>query len=109
LTYAKTPGRVFFNDCGLETARNAAGLLRSQVTQNLLSKPSQPGWSYIPSLYIVCELDRAISAATQHDCARRLRAQNRSVTIVGIAAGHSPFVSRARETAAFVVQASEEQ
>jgi len=59
-------------------------------------------WKTIPSSYLLCEQDRAIPAEAQEamvDAARELGA---IVEIVRLDSGHSPFLSKPKETVEWI-------
>jgi pimeloyl-ACP methyl ester carboxylesterase len=106
LSRVAQPGQLFFHDCGLEPSRTASEQIVPQVTESLQAGVRSPGWTSIPSLYVVCALDRAIPPAIQHECLRRLQEQNRETSAVSLHSGHAPFLSRVRQTATIIINAA---
>lgn len=106
LSHEQRPAQVFFQDCGLETARSAAEQVVPQITETLQTPVRISAWRSIPCMYIACELDQAVPSTIQYVCARRIRALNRDFTVIGMQSGHAPFLSKVRETARLIVQAA---
>ncbi|EMD00542.1 hypothetical protein BAUCODRAFT_173198 [Baudoinia panamericana UAMH 10762] len=100
------PGQIFYQDCSLESAREAAECLRPQSMSSLQSVASDTGQPDVPSLYILCELDRAIPAGIQRGFVRVLQEQKEQADVMSLQTGHSPFLSRPRETARIITNFS---
>ncbi len=86
---AQRPEEVFFHDCGPELQAEASAKVRA--SHMALSAKHQTltaaAWSSIPSTYVVCTQDQAISADAQRAMAER------SGSVVELDASHSPFLS----------------
>ncbi|KYG44762.1 hypothetical protein M433DRAFT_68675 [Acidomyces richmondensis BFW] len=106
LSHVQKPAQVFFQDCGLETARSAAENVVSQISESLQTPARTTVWRSIPCVYVACELDQAVASTTQYVCARRLQTLNRNFTVIGMQSGHAPFLSRVREIARLIIQAT---
>lgn len=95
--------------------RNAAGITHDlpSVHSQVLAAAQNPihasafddkivdvAWGYKPNWYLRAENDRMIDPALQHAMAAHIQAFTRSVV-----ASHVPFMSRPKETTAFIVEA----
>jgi pimeloyl-ACP methyl ester carboxylesterase len=101
------PGRaaaLFYADCVDETRSWAAARLRPQWAQALSGTAAQPNWRALPSTYVICGADRALSPAIQRDV-YAVRAR-RSVTLDS---GHAPFLSQPQALAQVLVATSTNQ
>jgi len=89
---AAEPDTVFYHDCPAELIAHARTQLRAQPVAPLQQavKLSAGAWQGVPRAYIVCEADRAVTPATQHDLARRAACD----PVVSLACGHSPFFAQ---------------
>jgi pimeloyl-ACP methyl ester carboxylesterase len=84
---AKFIGPVFYNDCDDATVAWATSRLRSMLSEGG-EAVRMAAWRTVPSTYVVCALDAAISPPLQ-----RLMAQ-RATSVVEWETSHSPFASR---------------
>jgi pimeloyl-ACP methyl ester carboxylesterase len=79
---------TFLQDCDPQVREEAA----SRTALQSLSVVGQPvraaAWRHVPSTYLVCAQDRGTPAHRQREYARRAN------TVVELAAGHHPFLSR---------------
>jgi hypothetical protein len=57
---------------------------------------------HIPTSYLLCEDDQALVAAVQEAMIAHVRDEGVQVEVTRIRAGHSPFLSRIEETAAWI-------
>jgi pimeloyl-ACP methyl ester carboxylesterase len=87
---------VFYHDCDLATATAAARRLRRQHWRATQEVTPLRRWPAVPSAYIVCADDRAVSP----DYGRRASRELLATDPVEMTGGHSPFLSRPRELAA---------
>lgn len=87
---------VFYQDCDLAMATAAARRLRRQFWRVTEEVTPLLRWPPVPSAYILCADDRAVSP----DYSRRASRELLAVEAVEMAGGHSPFLSRPRELAA---------
>ncbi|GFG51938.1 hypothetical protein MAGR_33790 [Mycolicibacterium agri] len=83
-----TPITVFYNDLDDVTARDAVAQLGYQSYASLNQQLTQTAWQAIPSTYVICEADNAISVPAQEAMARR------ADEVARLATSHSPFLSR---------------
>jgi pimeloyl-ACP methyl ester carboxylesterase len=68
----------------------------------LLDRVTTAAWRTKPSWYAVTEEDRIVSAVRQREIARKIEAR-----VVSLRAGHLPFLSKPKETAAVILAAVE--
>lgn len=66
---------------------------------------SYSAFKFIPSTYVVCELDKAVPAAVQEMIATQPGA---NMVIERLKAGHSPFLSMPEETSNIIRKAAGE-
>jgi pimeloyl-ACP methyl ester carboxylesterase len=80
--------RLFFADCDDATWAAAQERAVPQTAAAFGQPPRQVAWRTVPSTYVVCTGDGAIPAAAQREHARR------AGSVVELATGHHPFLSR---------------
>lgn len=83
---------MFLQDCP-EVAVDAGERLARQSLSVLGQPVRAAAWQQVPTTYLVCAQDRGTPAAAQREFARR------AGTVVELAAGHHPFLSRPRAVA----------
>ena len=91
----------FAQDLPAENARALASAQTPIRASAFDDRVSQAAWRTKPTWYLVCEEDRIIAPALQHELAARIRANTTT-----IAASHVPFASRPRETTEFILEAT---
>ncbi|KAH8811361.1 Alpha/beta hydrolase fold-1 [Xylogone sp. PMI_703] len=92
------PIECFYNDLDKEEAKFWSSLLRTQSSGVFTSPLTYDGYRHIASMYIFTTRDQALSIQTQ-----RQMAANAGITLTeDIDTGHSPFLSRPRETAEII-------
>jgi pimeloyl-ACP methyl ester carboxylesterase len=87
---------VFYQDCDLATATAAARRLRRQFWRATQEVTPLRRWPQVPSAYILCAADRAVSP----DYSRRASRDLLATDPIEMTGGHSPFLSRPVELAA---------
>lgn len=87
---------VLYSDSDADTATWASDLLVRQASGHGRSTPQTFAWHHVPSLYVVCGMDRAVAPGVQRDMSQRC---TRSVES---AADHSPYISEPRAIADIV-------
>jgi pimeloyl-ACP methyl ester carboxylesterase len=93
---------VFYHDCDPQVAKASAQRLRPQqwrVTQEVTPLRE---WPSVPSMYVTCIDDRAVSRAYSSRAAR----EQLGVESIEMPGGHSPFLSRPRELARQMLRAA---
>lgn len=86
---------LFYQDCDLTTATAAARRLRRQYWRATEEVTPLRRWPSVPSAYILCADDRAVSP----DYSRRASRELLATEPLEMPGGHSPFLSRPRELA----------
>lgn len=79
---------LFYADCGLADAKRAVALLVPQASGHGRGIARHAAWKQVPSHYVVCTADRAMSPELQH----RLAARCTSSQVID--ASHSPYISQ---------------
>nr|WP_258314423.1 alpha/beta fold hydrolase [Streptomyces sp. Act143] len=92
------PVPLFYADAPAADAEAAAGRLVPQSTRSFGDTLTAAGWHTVPSTYVVCEQDQALSPDNQEQLALRSGAVHR------IASGHSPFLSMPGDFAALLAK-----
>ncbi|KAH8811273.1 Alpha/beta hydrolase fold-1 [Xylogone sp. PMI_703] len=92
------PKECFYHDIDEADAEFWSSLLQTQSIGTILSPLTYDGYRYIPSAYLLCAQDRAISVETQ----RELVADAGIKMTRTIDTGHSPFLSQPKEVAQFI-------
>jgi pimeloyl-ACP methyl ester carboxylesterase len=88
---AETALDCFYQETPREIAEPASLRMRPTAAGGMAASPGADPWKSIPTTYIVCERDRALSAEMQ-----RVMAQ-KAGRVESIDTDHSPFVSRPEE------------
>ena len=93
---------TYYHDCAPDVARTAAQRLRRQFWKVTQEVTPLRQWPAVPTAYIFCADDRAISRAYSLHAARR----QLGIDPVELPGGHSPFLSRPRILAQALVRAA---
>ncbi|TAJ20564.1 MAG: alpha/beta fold hydrolase [Dehalococcoidia bacterium] len=82
---------VFYNDCSPEDVAHATARLRGQANTIDPTPPfDRYGWQQVPSTFVVCNRDRAITPENQRECAALIEPK---CEVVEWESSHSPFYS----------------
>lgn len=84
---------VFYGDSDERTAKEAQSKLRPMSVTEAPVVTVEPAWKVIPSTYVVCTNDKALSPSAQRKMAAR------AGDVVEWATDHSPFLTRPSEIA----------
>ncbi|MEU4473564.1 alpha/beta fold hydrolase [Micromonospora sp. NPDC023888] len=90
------PREAFYADLSDADAETAIDQLVDQRLRACVDRVTEPAWRSIPSTYVVCANDRAISVPLQEKMA------DRATDVRRIESSHSPFLSRPAELAALL-------
>jgi pimeloyl-ACP methyl ester carboxylesterase len=85
---AMTPVDVFYGDVDAATARQAVSHLGYQSLASMIQEVTEVAWKNIPSTYVICESDKAVTPSIQEMFAQRAGKVQRLNT------SHAPFLSR---------------
>lgn len=100
---------IFFQDLTPEHAAQVTRTLAHHSAQTFLGAQGYAAWRDIPSVYVFCTQDRAISVQDQRDMVNAARrAGARAVETVTLEASHSPFLSMPGRVVDVCVKAAEE-
>ena len=91
---------VFYSDCDVTVAGESSSRLRAQSTLSLRQRPKSVAWRDVPSVYLRCVNDRAVSPVLQERLA--LRASQRRDWFIG----HCPFLTEPSRLAQLLVELS---
>jgi pimeloyl-ACP methyl ester carboxylesterase len=80
-----------YNETPIEIAKTASQRMRPTALSGLVSGPGADPWRTIPTTYVVCERDRAVSPEMQRSMAAH------AGRVESIDTDHSPFASRPEE------------
>ena len=98
------PRDLFYNDLSDEEAQHWKSLLRKQSTASFLDRENvYPGWADVPVWYLCCSKDNAIPIAGQEAGIMAARNAGAKFTTRYIECGHSPFLSKTKGTALFIL------
>jgi pimeloyl-ACP methyl ester carboxylesterase len=89
----------FYHDVPDQKAQRAIDNLGGFPIAHAMNSPSKVAWREIPTAYIVCEDDRAITKEGQEQMINAVKAQGVEVETTCLKASHSPFLSMPGETA----------
>jgi len=99
------PKKLFYHDVSDAEAERAISLLQRQSEALMLIPQTYAPWKHVPTTYIICEEDQALPAVLQEEIVKQPGGQWRIERMKGVS--HSPFLSRARDTADLVLKALE--
>ncbi len=88
---------AFYANCTPETAQAATARLQPQRAITFQQPVTETSWARIPSTYVICEQDAAISPIHQQIMATRV--ENAGGNVLRLDTDHSPFASMPIETA----------
>lgn len=102
---AERSNDIFYNDLPEEKANEWTSKLQYHATGAFFTPQAYSAFKFIPSTYVICELDKAIPAALQEMMATQPGAD---MVIEKLNAGHSPFLSMPEETSDIIRKAAGE-
>ncbi|MWA01594.1 alpha/beta fold hydrolase [Actinomadura sp. LD22] len=91
---------LLYGDCPPEEAKRAAARLTPEHVSAVSAPVTQAAWRTIPSTYVTCTRDQALTPEVQGRMACRATWQEE------IASGHSPMLSHPQELAALLATAA---
>lgn len=97
------PQKVLYNDLTEVQQREAYDLMIPSYLDCWGLAPDYVGWSEVPLTYIVCERDLAIFPEVQENIIAKTGVD---VTVKRIDGSHSAFISKPRELADLIIEAS---
>jgi pimeloyl-ACP methyl ester carboxylesterase len=107
----------FYNDLPQEEAGCWVGRLQPHALSTFYSPANYAAWKDIPSWFLICKQDKAITPETQLGFVKEARRYldqvggpgtgEQKLKVEELDAGHSPFLSRPEETTAFIVKVAE--
>lgn len=78
----------------------------SQLQTHSLATMQAPtlgaSWKTIPSSYLICEQDRAVPVQFQEMMVNAAKGKGASVDVSRLDTGHSPYLTKPKETAAWI-------
>ncbi|KAE9967015.1 hypothetical protein BLS_001101 [Venturia inaequalis] len=96
---------IFYNDLSEEEANKRSSELQHHATGAFYSIQTYSAFKFIPSTYVICELDNAIPVALQEMIATQPGAD---MDIIRLKSSHSPFYSMPEETSNIIRKAAGE-
>ena len=106
--HAETPEQVFYNDVEKAETAEMVQKLESMQYAPFSSKVTYAAWRDFPSSYLFCEGDQAIPVAAQRGMVEAATKGKVEFRTESLDAGHSPFLSKPKETAEAVRRAAGE-
>lgn len=110
------PGEVFYNDLSSEESRFWVSKLKPHASSTFIGAANYTAWKDIPSWYLICNQDKVLFPELQRKLIQEARNYLDQVGGSGtgeqrlkseeIDASHFPFLSRPKDTAAFIERAS---
>ncbi|KAK4496457.1 hypothetical protein PRZ48_012437 [Zasmidium cellare] len=102
-----TPEKIFYNDVEGKTTKEMISQLKPQSYQVMHTAVTYAAWKHIPSTYIYTTQDAAIPLPIQQMMVETV-AKGYPVSTQTVDAGHSPFLSKPKETAEAIRRAAGE-
>ena len=102
------PDDIFYNDLPAADAAKWTAKLKTHSYRAFSSELSVEPWRTIPSAYLLCEADKAISLSGQRGIIATVQGLAPSAfdIVDSCSAGHSPFLSQPEVVANFLVKVS---
>ncbi|KAF2099550.1 alpha/beta-hydrolase [Rhizodiscina lignyota] len=106
----KDPRDLFYHDCSKEDQDLMVSELKNLSTACLEGEPGRngvyEGFMDVPVWYLFCTLDGAIVIQAQEMMVAAAKEKGASVTTRTLESSHSPFISKPKETAEFILDAA---
>ncbi|TLD32568.1 hypothetical protein E2P81_ATG05544 [Venturia nashicola] len=102
---AERSNEIFYNDLPEEEANKASSKLQYHASAAFSAIQTYSAFKFIPSTYIICELDNAIPPILQEVMAKQPEAD---MIIERLKSSHSPFYSMPEETSLIIRKAAGE-
>lgn len=108
------PIPIFYNDVDPTVAANAAAALLPHTIPAFIETTQHDGCAEFPVTYVVCNNDKALSVAYQHQAIEVARTREGrkggpdGVEVVTLESGHSPFLNKPEEVAEILRNAAGE-
>ena len=96
---ALDPMHYFYHDVPEQMSQRAIDNLCGMPLAHVTNSPSKVAWREIPTAYIICEDDRALTKNAQEQMINTVKAEGVNVETTSLKASHSPFLSMPGETA----------
>lgn len=93
-----TDPNIFYNDLPIAEQQLWASQLKTQAIATMWAKTTAASWRTIPTSYLLCEDDLAITAAMQTAMCKGVEDAGGEIDVTRLNCGHSPFLSRPDET-----------
>lgn len=109
------PVAKFYNDVEPAMAADAAASLLPQAVEAFVTPTQHDGCGEFPVTYVVCSLDKALTAEYQRSAVDVIRSREGrkggpdAVEMVTLESGHSPFLNMPEECAAIIRKAAGEE
>lgn len=97
-----TDPTIFYNDLPNYEQTYWFSQLQTHSLPTFESCTTGASWKTIPSSYLICEQDAAIPARFQEIMANTAEEKGAHVDLVRLNAGHSPFLSKPKETVTWI-------
>ena len=107
----KDPGPIhyFYHDLPADEAEKWAATLHPHAIASIADTCKYSPYGKIPTHYLICTEDRAISKGLQRHLVQQIREQGWAVRTEEINASHSPFLSQVEKTANYLRRCAGEQ
>ena len=96
---ALDPTHYFYHDVPSQPLQRALDNLALLPIKHAMNSPKGAAWREIPTAYIICEEDAAITPKGQQQMIDAVKAQGVEVQVASLKASHSPFLSMPGEAA----------
>jgi hypothetical protein len=102
---AERSNEIFYNDLPEDEATKWTSKIQYHATGAFFTPQAYSAFKFIPSTYVICELDNAIPVAFQEMMATQPGAD---MVIEKLKASHSPFLSMPEDTSNIIRRAAGE-
>ncbi|KAF8866559.1 alpha/beta-hydrolase [Acephala macrosclerotiorum] len=86
--------QIFYHDVDSKEADEWLAKLKPQSLASFTKKTTDAAWKRIPSAYLICEDDRAVSAAFQEIMTGQMKGAGVEIVETRIGGSHSPYLTR---------------
>lgn len=97
-----TDTNIFYSDLDPATQQHWASKLKSHALATFWAKTTAASWQEMPTSYLLCEDDLVIPAVAQEQMCQAVKESGADIEVTRLKSGHSPFLSRPKETVAWL-------
>jgi hypothetical protein len=105
----RDPASLFYHDLTPADAKIFASIIQRHAAITAVQGSTTCAWRTIPSVYLICEDDRALPTKIQEEMVKACRGQGAPMEVERIFSSHSPFISKPDEVVSTLRRAAGEK